>query len=188
MNYRLKLSVILLVILFSSSLHAAERLLCTVTNDLDSDVIQMVYEMDADQRMITHLYGDVIRNGKKVERFEMNTRELLNGGIILNRKDKYITVRMWSDNFDQERGGILYLDTLYNGVTGERRQYEMSMVMGGANGPALFQNKNEFKQMKFIAKRSPILGPIGIEKVLFSRQFARLRNNQKHNLKHKKAS
>jgi hypothetical protein len=157
-----------IVFLFSFLVHAEEKVLCTVTNDLDSEVAQMVYEMDQDQRAIIHLYKDVFKGGQRTERSEMKVSDLLHGGIVLNRKDKYITVRMWSDNYDPERGGMLYLDTLYSGVSGERRQYNFDLAMDKA-GPVMVYNKQEFHQMKFIAKRSPILGPIGIDKVLFSK-------------------
>jgi hypothetical protein len=128
----------------------------------------MVYEMDQDQRAILHLYKDVYKGGQRTERVEMKVSEITHGGIVLHRKDKYVTVKMWSDNYDSERGGVLYLDTLYSGVSGERRQYNFEIAMD-KNGPVMVYDKQEFSQMRFIAKRSRILGPIGIEKVLFSK-------------------
>jgi hypothetical protein len=164
----LSLVVFSAIFFLSFSLCAEEKILCTVTNDLDPEVAQMVYVMDPDQRAILHLYKDTLKAGKRVDRTEMKVSDLNNGGIVLNRKDKYITVRMWSDNFDNESGGMLYLDTLYSGVTGERRQYDFDVAMD-KNGPMMVYNKQQFSQMRFIAKRSPIFGPIGIEKVLFNK-------------------
>jgi hypothetical protein len=163
-----KLIIVSLCFLFSFSVHAVEKVLCTVISDLDSDVGQLVYEMDQDQRAIQHLYQDTYKAGKRVSRAEMKTSDLTKGGIALSRKDKYILVRIWSDNFDQERGGMLYLDTLYSALSGERREDSFDLVMD-KNGPVLIHKNQEFHQMKVIAKRSPILGPIGIEKILFSK-------------------
>ena len=126
---------------------------------------KIVYQMDQDNRVIEHLYQDSYHDGKLTARLELKA-DGLKDGVVLNRKDKYITVRMHSDNYDVERGGVLYLDTLYNGVTGERKEYEMDVVMD-KDGPILIQNKVQFKNMKFIAKRSKLLGVIGIEKVNF---------------------
>jgi hypothetical protein len=168
MKQNIKFFLVSLFLLLSLNLHAEEKVLCIVSNDLDSETAQMVYEMDPDQRAILHLYKDTYKSGQRTERSEIKVNELTHGGLVLNRKDKYITVRMWSDNYDQERGGVLYLDTLYSGVSGERRQYNFEIAMD-KNGPVMIYNKQEFHQMRFIAKRSPILGPIGIDRVLFSR-------------------
>ena len=168
MKHNFKFSLISILFLFSFVLHAEEKVLCTVTNDVDPEIAKMVYELDEDQRAITHLYKDTYKGAQRTERVEMKVSELTSGGIVLNRKDKYVTVRMWSDNYDAERGGILYLDTLYSGVSGERRQYSIDLAME-KNGPVMINEKKEFSQMKFIAKRSRVLGPIGIETVLFSK-------------------
>lgn len=168
MNRNLKFSLFTIFFLFSFILQAEEKVLCTVTNDIDSEAAKIVYELDQDQRAIIHLYKDTYKGGQQTERVEMKVSDLTNGGIVLNRKDKYVTVRMWSDNYDAERGGMLYLDTLYSGVSGERRQYSIDLAMD-KQGPIMIYEKQEFSQMKFIAKRSRVLGPIGIEKVLFSK-------------------
>lgn len=148
---------------FSAS--AIEKVLCDVTSDIDKDNAKIVYEMDEDNRVIKHLYQDSFRAGVRTARIELEASGLKDG-IVLNRKDKYVTVRMYSENFDPERGGILFLDTLYSGLSSERREYEVELAFD-LNGPVLIQNKQPITKMKFIAKRSRVLGVIGIEKVLF---------------------
>lgn len=164
MHLRLLLPTILFLLISFKS-YAVEKVLCVVTSDIDSDVGKIIYEMDEDGRSIEHLYQDSFHNGVRTSRIELRA-DALRGGIVLNRKDKYITVRMYSENFDTERGGVLYLDTLYSGVSGERREYEMEMAMD-KSGPILLKNNVSFSNMKFIAKRSRVFGVIGIEKVLF---------------------
>lgn len=144
---------------------AGETVLCEVSSDIDSDIGKIVYEMDQDNRSIKHLYQDTYSQGVRIGRIELPPEEL-RAGIVLNKKDKYIIVRMRSDNFDAERGGVLYLDTLYSALSGERREYVMELAMD-KSGPVLIQNKQTFSKMKFIAKKSRVLGVIGIEKVLF---------------------
>ena len=164
MKYQIVLAVVL-AFAFNINAMAIEKLICVVSSDIDSDVGKMVVEMDQDNRGIEHLYQDSYRDGKLTSRIELNAADLKEG-IVLNRKDKYITVRMHSDNFDPERGGVLYLDTLYSGISGERKEYEMDIAMD-MTGPVLIQNNQNFSLMKFVAKRSKIFGVIGIEKVIF---------------------
>lgn len=150
-----------------NSAFANEIELCAVSSDIDSDVGKIVYQLDQDQRVIEHLYQDNYHNGVKTERIELKA-DGLKEGIVLSKKDKYIIVRMHSDNFDQAQGGVLYLDTLYNGVNGERREYEMDLNFN-KEALELTQNKVPFNKMKFIAKRSKILGVIGVERVEFKK-------------------
>ncbi len=144
---------------------AAEKVLCTVTSDIDSDVGKIVYEMDADGRAITHLYQDTFHNGSRTERIELKA-DGLRDGIVLNKKDKYVIMRMQSDNFDVERGGVLRLDTLYSALSGERKEYVMEMAMDKA-GPILLSGGKPFTKMNVTAKRSKVFGVIGIERINF---------------------
>ncbi|MDD4973153.1 MAG: hypothetical protein PHY93_02325 [Bacteriovorax sp.] len=150
---------------FAISAMANEKVLCVVSSDIDSDIAKISVEMDQDNRGIAHLYQDSYHNSKLTARIEL-AAEGLKEGIVLNRRDKYITVRMHSDNFDPERGGVLYLDTLYSGISGERREYEMDLATD-KTGPVLIQNKQNFSKINFVAKRSKVFGVIGIEKVVF---------------------
>jgi hypothetical protein len=161
---RIVLPLVLSMAFFISA-QAAEKVLCVSSSDIDSDIGKIVIDMDQDNRVIEHLYQDSYHDGKLVARLELSPAELKEG-IILNRKDKYIIVRMHSDNYDPELGGVLYLDTLYSGISGERKEYEFDLAMD-KDGPVLIQNKANFSKMKFIAKRSKILGVIGIERVEF---------------------
>ncbi|MDO9181656.1 MAG: hypothetical protein Q7U04_04570 [Bacteriovorax sp.] len=160
-------SLFLVTILSAMSFQAwsLENTLCLVSSDLDNDYGKIVYQMDQDNREILHLYQESYHDGKLSGRIELNAQGLQEG-IVLNRKDKYITVRMHSDNYDPERGGVLYLDTLYSGVSGERREYAMELGMD-KEGPVLVKDKVKFEKMKFIAKRSKVFGVIGVERVVF---------------------
>lgn len=154
---------------FMSASEAAEKLLCLVSSDVDKDLGKMVYEMDEDGRSIKHLYSEKWVNNKLVERSEIQLDDLTGDGIILHKKDKYVTVRLYSHNFDNERGGVLYLDTLYNAVKGERREYVIEVAKNDKNEIEMISNKQTFSRMNFIGKKAPILGVIGIEKVNFSK-------------------
>lgn len=163
----MRLLIAVLLFSFSINVMALEKILCVISSDIDSGIGHIVVEMDQDNRAILHLYQDSYRNSELVSRTELTPSELREG-IVLNRKDKYITVRMQSDNFDLERGGVLYLDTLYSGISGERKEYELDLTID-ETGVVLMQNKQNFNKMSFVAKRSKIFGVIGIERVLFGK-------------------
>lgn len=158
-----------LSLFMSFAVMAGEEVLCEVTNDVDKETGKMVYEYDEATRSITHLYKDRYVNNQRINREELNPEDLLGEGIVLNRKDKYVTVRMYSHNFDVLRGGVLYLDTLYNGVNGERKEYSVQVSIAPGAVKMLY-NAQEVNKMHFVAKRSRVLGVIGIEKVLFSKK------------------
>lgn len=151
--------------LISVSAFAEEKVLCTVISDIDSDVGKIVYEMDSDNRGIDHLYLDTYHNNARTDRIELKADELRDG-IILNKRDKYVIMRMHSDNYDVERGGVLYLDTLYSALSGERKEYVMEMAMD-KTGPVLSVNRKNFNKMSVTAKRSKVFGVIGIERIAF---------------------
>lgn len=154
---------------FLSAAEAVEKVLCVVASDVDTDIGKLVYEMDEDGRGIKHLYSEKWVNNKLVDRAEINMMDVNGDGIILHKKDKYITVRLYSHNFDEERGGVLYLDTLYNAIKGERKEYTIEVTKNLNNEIEMFNNKVKFSKMKFIGKKAPIVGVIGIEKVNFSK-------------------
>lgn len=161
-----KIVGVLLLSTILSTAFSAEKVLCIVTNDIDKEVGKMVVDYDEESRVVTHLYKERWLNNKRIERVEMNAKDLLGDGVVLNRKDKHITVRLYSHNYDESSGGILYLDTLYNGVNGQRKEYTIEARMDGGDAVMTYNNK-PFNRMHFIAKRSAILGVIGIEKVNF---------------------
>jgi hypothetical protein len=152
-----------------TTISAAEKVLCIVTSDVDKEVGKMVYEMDEEARVIKHLYKERYLNDKLIERVEMDVKDLLGNGVVLHKKDKYVTVRLYSHNFDEASGGVLYLDTLYNGIKGERREYIIEARVDGGVDATMTYNNVAFNRMNFVAKRSGIFGVIGIEKVVFSK-------------------
>ncbi len=151
-----------------SATEAQEKVLCMVSSDVDKSTGRMTYVMDEDGRRIAHLYKESYENGKLTERSEVDMSDLNDKGIVLHQKDKYVTVRLYSHNFDEERGGVLYLDTLYNAVKGERKEYQIEVVKNEQSDILMINNKKSFTRMHFIGKKAPVLGVIGIDKVLFS--------------------
>jgi hypothetical protein len=153
--------------IFSLNVFSSE-LLCTISSDIDSNIAKLTYDLDQDTNQITHMFQETYENGKLTAKEEMNVDQLVHGGIILLKKDKTIVVKISSDNFSTDAGGVMVLDTLYSGISGERRQYEIDLSKTNTSW-ALSNNKIDFTNMKFIAKRSKLLGVIGIDRINFSK-------------------
>lgn len=165
---RLRLFFTFIIGAFLSLNLYADEVLCTITSDLDSAYAKLTYEVDPDTQDITHLYQESYENNRMTSKDEMRLDTLTNGGIVLIAKGKTVVVRIWSDNFDRKLGGIMYVDTLFSGVSGERRQYEIDLAKNNT-GFVLSNNKHDFNKMQFIANRSRVLGVIGIAKINFSK-------------------
>lgn len=157
---------------FSTLLFAEENLLCRVESDMNNDYALMNYEMDLDGRGILHLFSDSYSNNQKTDRMELKLDDLLGDGIVLMEKNNMQIIKMYSHNFDLERGGIIYMDTLYNGINGKRKSYELNIKMepiNGIMGPVIYKDNVPFKRMRFIANRHRVWGIIGIDHIDFSK-------------------
>lgn len=166
-----KFWTILIFIIISISANAMEGVLCSVTSDVDSEVLKFVYDINEITNEINHLYKDRELNGNKISREEMNIDQLNNDGIILSQKSGQIVVRMYGRNFDVKQGGILVLDYLYSGIGGERRELEMNVNWAQAFNemmlfkPLLFIGQKQVSNLQFIANRSKVWGIIGIHHI-----------------------
>lgn len=161
-------SALILGISLTFNAFAKEETLARITSDIDRNYALLVYDRDDVTNEVKAMYADAYENGSRVERKAFDERGL-NTGIVLLEKDRYQIVKIQSSNFDRDRGGIIKLDTLYSAVSGERRVYEFEISVH-ADRVTLETRNGEFNRMHFIAKRSRVLGPIGIEKIQFIKE------------------
>lgn len=152
----------------SSSIFAKEVTLARITSDIDGNYALLVYDRDDVTNDVVAMYADAYENGQRVERKALDENGL-GRGIVLLEKDRYQIVKIQSSNFNRDRGGIIKLDTLYSALSGERRVYEFEVTVE-ADRVVMETRLGEFNRMHFIAKRSRVLGPIGIEKIQFIKE------------------
>ncbi len=152
----------------SSSIFAKEVTLARITSDIDGNYALLVYDRDDVTNDVVAMYADAYENGQRVERKALDENGL-GRGIVLLEKDRYQIVKIQSSNFNRDRGGIIKLDTLYSALSGERRVYEFEVTVE-ADRVVMETRPGEFNRMHFIAKRSRVLGPIGIEKIQFIKE------------------
>ena len=142
---------------------ATEQVIATVTSDDNERVYKLIVDAD-DGRTIKTFYKDVYEKGQRTKRETLDPK-VIKTGLILEKRDKYEVLKLQSPNFDLELGGIMYLDTLYNGALGERKSYEVEVAQG-KQGWAIFNKGKTIKDIRIQTNRILMLGAVGIKNLV----------------------
>jgi hypothetical protein len=163
----LKTSLLFSLLMTSTytNLQAAEQTLATISNDDSSNTYQLIVDSTEDNRAIKTFYKDVFQNGKKISRDTLDYHVLDSNGMILEQRKQYIVMKLKSDNFDQEQGGVITVDTLYNGASGDRKSYEISMSKD-ENGWILMNQGKVVKDIAIQTNKVMFLGTVGIKNLI----------------------
>lgn len=156
-------TVIMMVSIFNVA-KAGEKAVATVSSDENKTIYKLVID-SKDGRGIEHFYKDVYENGVKTRRTELDPEVLMKTGMILEQRDKYVVMKLKSENFDIEQGGIVVVDTLYSGVSGERKSYEIQLAQD-KSGWGLFKQGKSIKEIQIQANRVMIIGTVGIKNLV----------------------
>lgn len=143
---------------------ADEKALATVSRDDSKTVYKLVVE-SKDGRSIRVFYKDVYEQGKKIRRDLLDPADLMKTGMILEQRDSHIVMKLKSNDFDKEQGGVVVVDTLYNGATGERRSYEVQLAQDKA-GWTLFKQGKAINEIMIQTNRVMVLGAVGIKNLV----------------------
>lgn len=162
-------STIVFAILISASIfsvaHANEQVIATVTSDENRAIFKLVID-SLDGRTITTFYKDYYIDGQKVYRDTFSPEGLLmKKGMILEQREKYIIMKLKSNNFDLEQGGVVVVDTLYNAISGERKSYEIQLAQGNS-GWTLFKHGKSIKDITIKTNRVMLIGAVGIKNLV----------------------
>jgi hypothetical protein len=152
--------------LMSFKLMAAEQILCTVDNDDDARVYKLVVSYDEATLTLKELYKDSYVQGKKSLREVLNAEDLKKShGIIMERKDKHNVLNLKSNNFDHDQGGLIIVDTLFNGVNGDRKNYELDLVKDQSTWK-LFKNNKPISRFHVRVHKVVVVGVVGIKNII----------------------
>lgn len=143
---------------------ATEQTVATVFNDESSTTYKLVVDAQ-DGRTMKNFYKDVYEKGKKIRREALNPEVIVDKGMILEQRDKHIIMKLKSNNFDMDQGGIVVVDTLFNGATGERRDYEIQLAQD-KTGWALFQRGKLVKEIYIQTNKVMLIGSVGIKNLV----------------------
>jgi hypothetical protein len=156
------ISIISISNFFSKTANANEQVLATMSNDENKNTYLLIVDSDEDNQTIKTLYKDVYMSGKRTSRETLDYKQLNSPGLVLEKRDKYVVLKLKSSNFDNEQGGIITIDTLYNGAKGTRKSYDVQMAKTQSNW-ALINRGKIFKKVFIQSNKVVFLGSVGIK-------------------------
>jgi hypothetical protein len=154
-------------LLFSlAGLLAHEEILSVTDNDDNNEVYNLVVEVDDTTQRLKELYKDTYLSGNKIRRDNLNPLELKNpDGMILEKRGEHNVLSLKSDNYDHDRGGTITIDSLYNGISGERRSVDLELSKDKTSW-RLFKDHKVVSKFHVKVNRVIIIGVVGIKKII----------------------
>lgn len=157
---------IVLMMSFNLKAYAFEETLSITDNDDNNEIYNLVVKVDETTQSLSALYKDTYVNGVKIRRDVLNALDLkTEDGVILEKRDQYNVLNLKSDNFDYDRGGKIIIDTLYNGIKGERRFFELELAKDKTSWK-LFKNQKAVSKFHVKVNKVIILGTVGIKTIV----------------------
>lgn len=151
-------------LVFSGRVLAREDVIATITNDENKEVYNMIVESDDETSAIKSFYKDDYLNGKKIEREVLESSELVTRGVVLDQRGERTVIALKSDNYDNERGGLLTIDTLFSGVNGQRKEYELELSQS-KDGWRLFKKGKLISKLHIVVNKKFLIGAIGVKDI-----------------------
>lgn len=150
-------------LVLSVNAFSREEVISTTDNDDNTEIYKLVVKVDENDQSLREIYKDTYLNGVKIRRAILNPEDLTTKrGVILEERDGYNVLNLKSYNFDYYRGGLITIDTLFSGLTGERRGYDVELAKD-KTGWKLFNKNKIVSNFHIKVNKSVILGTIGIK-------------------------
>lgn len=158
------------LILISFPLMAHESLMATIDSDIDRNITFFLMETDDSDSIHSIRIKSITPEGRVFEDFSYSTEQVMDGEVILHERNGHKAVKLRVEkNFSPEKGGSVFIDYLYSGVTGTRLNLELYLRKEDQSFRLL--SKPELKSVNhfhFLGNRHPIFGLIGVRKVELS--------------------
>ncbi len=148
----------------ATNVFAKEEVLATITNDENREIFKFVANTDDSTQSLKAFFKDDYLNGQKTEREVLPTKELTRQGVVLDKRGDHTVITLKSHNFDFARGGTVVIDTLFNGVTGERREYEVELAKD-KNGWKLFNGRIAVSKLHIEVNKKALIGTVGVKNI-----------------------
>lgn len=153
-------------LLVSGKILAHEETIATITNDENKQVYTFVAETNEETDSIKAFYKDnYSAAGKKINRELMASEKLTEGGLILEKRGEHEILKLNSENFDLEQGGIVTIDTLYNGVNGQRKEYDLQLAKATDGEWRLFKGSKIVTKLHIVVNKKFMLGAVGVKEI-----------------------
>jgi len=153
-------------LLLSGKVLAREEVIATITNDENKQVYTFVADTNSETDSIRAFYKDnYSAAGKKIDRELMASEKLTEGGLVLEKRGEHEVLKLNSENFDLEQGGIVTIDTLYNGVNGQRKEYDLQLAKATDGEWRLFKGSKIVTKLHIVVNKKFMLGAVGVKEI-----------------------
>ena len=156
----LAMAFCLSTLIYINTSKASEKLLTNIATDVLTDSYQLIVDLNEDDQTLKAFYIDNFTQGQFTNRDELSIKTFIEEGIILPHKAKLTFAKISGENFDEEKGGMIIIDTLYNALTGKRKSYELQMAQD-KTGWGLFYKGKAISKILAVANKLPIIGVVG---------------------------
>ncbi len=165
MNKALLILINLIATFNMVDLKASEQVLAKISNDENKEIYLFVADVNESTDEISLFYKDDFLEGKKTERESLDSKELgHSNGLVLEERSGHIVISLKSHNFDKSRGGIIEVDTLYNGINGERKRYQLHLAKD-STGWKLFNDQHPISKLHIEVNKKAFLGSVGVKNI-----------------------
>lgn len=152
-----------LALTFTSQAFARAIQIVEISRD-DADLVYKLVIDSSDDVKIDQVRKETYQKGQMVNN-EVLDKSQIGKGIILEEQKGFKVLILRSFNYDEYLGGEVEVDTLFSGVTGERRSTYFDLAKY-ASGWALFHNGRTVTKLEIKVNKSPLLGVIGIKELV----------------------
>ena len=157
-------ALILILLVTVNYAFATDQLILTSTNDFDKLITKTFVETNEKLDAVA-LVHQTYQQGKIIKSIRI-TPQLAQDWVDLDNKLGRVIAKLKGVNFSSANGGTSIISYLSSGVTNSWRQVEFDLRRNGDIW-SVYHNREQVSGIKFYAKRVPILGIIGIKRVVF---------------------
>jgi len=151
-------------LIFAGKVLAKEEIIATITNDENPEIYTFVAQTDEATNTIKAFFKDDYVNGKKMERELLPSRELNKAGVVLEKRGDHTIINIKSEDFDYSQGGMVTIDTLYNGINGTRKEYDIQLAKS-PSGWRLFRGDKIITRLHIEINKKALIGAIGVKNI-----------------------
>jgi hypothetical protein len=161
------LAFVLSSLIYINATKASEEVMADISTDVSIDTFKLVIDTNNEEETINSFSIDNYENGHLTKRHNLLAKTFINEGIKIPVKGKIAFARIYSENFDEEQGGMIVIDTLYNLLTGNRKSYEVFLAKD-RRGWKLFKSGKVITHIKAIAHKIPVVGIVGAKDLIMN--------------------
>ena len=141
-----------------------EEVLAVITNDDDSGMYKLVANTDDVTQNFVSFFRDEFENENRIEREVLPIDDLTQNGLVIYQRGDRPIITLKSDDFDFTHGGHITIDTLFNGVTGEHKNYEIE-IAHLEDGWKLLNQNSVISKMHIEVNKKIVIGTIGVKNI-----------------------